>query len=95
MRVVWQPDAPGGPALWLDADGDGRLAAAERHPFPGKTLELPARVRVGGATFTRNGTPGQINSVSIPFDNDGTVHLMAGNLNLSGGNSAAATDSGA
>src|SRR2546428_10006005 len=27
--------------------------------------------------------------------NDGTVHLMAGNLNLSGGNSAAATDSGA
>jgi hypothetical protein len=48
-----------------------------------------------GATFTRNGTLGQVNSVSIPFDNDGTVHLIAGNLNLSGGNSAAATDSGA
>src|SRR6202022_299364 len=48
-----------------------------------------------GATFTRNGTPGQVNSVTIPFDNDGTVHLIAGNLNVSGGNSAAATDSGA
>jgi hypothetical protein len=53
LGVVWQPDAPGGPALWLDADGDGRLAATERHPFPGKTLELPARVRVGREAFTR------------------------------------------
>src|SRR4051812_27067267 len=29
--VVWEPPAAGGPALWLDADGDGRLSAGERH----------------------------------------------------------------
>jgi hypothetical protein len=53
LGLVWQPDAPRGPVLWLDADGDGRLAASERHAFPGKTLEVPARVSVSGVALPR------------------------------------------
>jgi hypothetical protein len=38
LAFVWEPAAPGGGRLWLDADGDERLTAAEAHPFPGKEL---------------------------------------------------------
>jgi hypothetical protein len=50
LGVVWQPDAP---AIWLDADGDGKLVAAERHPFTNKTIDLPATIRVGTAALSR------------------------------------------
>jgi hypothetical protein len=46
LAVVWLPKLPGGPELWLDADGDGRLAPAERHVFSGRELERPARITV-------------------------------------------------
>ena len=46
LAIVWLPRAPGGPELWLDADGDGRLTVAERHALPGRELELPARITV-------------------------------------------------
>lgn len=46
LAIVWLPQAPGGPELWLDADGDARLTNAERHSWPGRELELPARITV-------------------------------------------------
>jgi hypothetical protein len=45
--VVWVPDAPGGPEVWIDADGDGRFQPAERHRFDRPTLEVPIRVSYG------------------------------------------------
>jgi hypothetical protein len=41
LAVVWEPEAKGGPVLWLDADGDGILTAAERHAFSMKEISLP------------------------------------------------------
>lgn len=48
-----------------------------------------------GGTFTKTGVAGQTSYVSIPFDNDGTVQGSSANLQLSGGNSSGANDSGA
>jgi hypothetical protein len=53
LGLVWQPGAPGGSLLWLDADGDGKLTDSERHVFVGKTLEIPARVRISNTSLTR------------------------------------------
>ena len=44
LTIVWVPQAPGGPELWLDANGDGRLTDDERHVMSGRTLEIPATV---------------------------------------------------
>ncbi|MGA2257763.1 MAG: hypothetical protein ABSG53_24130, partial [Thermoguttaceae bacterium] len=46
LAVVWCPKAAGGPVLWLDANGDGRFSADQRHPMPGPKLELPATIAV-------------------------------------------------
>jgi hypothetical protein len=46
LAIVWFPKAPGGPELWLEADGDGRLMNAERHALSGRELELPVRITV-------------------------------------------------
>jgi hypothetical protein len=46
LAIVWLPQAPSGPELWLDADGDGRLTSVERHAWSGRELELPARITV-------------------------------------------------
>ncbi|HLJ94843.1 MAG TPA: hypothetical protein VKU02_16825 [Gemmataceae bacterium] len=46
LTVIWDPQAPGGPQLWVDADGDGKLALAERHFFAKKELEVSVRIAV-------------------------------------------------
>jgi hypothetical protein len=46
LAIVWCPKAPGGPELWLDANGDGRLSADERHAMPGRDLEIAATITV-------------------------------------------------
>lgn len=46
LAIMWLPKAPGGPELWLDADGDGRLTKAERQTFSGDQIELPAGIAV-------------------------------------------------
>jgi hypothetical protein len=48
--VVWRPTTG---ALWLDADGDGRFAASERHALGKDPLEVRAAFPVGDATITR------------------------------------------
>ncbi|MBN1908315.1 MAG: hypothetical protein JW818_01125 [Pirellulales bacterium] len=46
LNVVWAPKAQGGPELWLDADGDGRLADDERHVMTDRELQIPAAIAV-------------------------------------------------
>jgi hypothetical protein len=46
LSIVWCPKAPGGPQLWLDANGDGRLSAGERHTVSGRDLAIPATITV-------------------------------------------------
>jgi hypothetical protein len=46
LAVVWQPQAADGPLLWVDADGDGRLAADERHVLTRNQLEITAAISV-------------------------------------------------
>jgi hypothetical protein len=45
--VLWEPDAPGGPRLWFDADGDGRLTEEERHALTGEGLTVRVAFTVG------------------------------------------------
>jgi hypothetical protein len=45
--VLWEPDAPGGPRLWFDADGDGRLTEEERHALTGEGLTVPVAFTLG------------------------------------------------
>jgi hypothetical protein len=46
LTIVWLPTAPGGPELWLDANGDGRLGDDERHVMTGRDLETAAAIAV-------------------------------------------------
>jgi len=46
LAVVWCPKASAGAELWLDANGDGRLWADERHGMPGRDLEIAATITV-------------------------------------------------
>jgi hypothetical protein len=46
LMIVWSPKAAGGPVLWLDANGDGRFGADERHALTGRVLEVPASITV-------------------------------------------------
>jgi hypothetical protein len=46
LTIVWRPKAAGGPELWLDADGDGKLTDDERHTMSGRDLEVPATIVV-------------------------------------------------
>jgi len=46
LVIVWCPKAPGGPELWLDCDGDGRLSAIECHVMPGRDVEIAATITV-------------------------------------------------
>jgi len=41
LLIVWLAKAPGGPQLWLDANGDGKLAKDERHTMSASGLEIP------------------------------------------------------
>jgi hypothetical protein len=49
---------------------------------------------LAGGTVARSGVAGTTAYISGPFDNDGTVQGISANLQLSGGNSGAATDGG-
>ncbi len=44
LTIVWRPKAPGGPELWLDGNGDGKLTADERHAMSGRELEIAATI---------------------------------------------------
>jgi len=46
LPIVWCPKATGGPELWLDANGDGKLAGDERHPMSGRELDVPATITI-------------------------------------------------
>lgn len=46
LTIIWEKDAAGVAVLWLDADGDGKLSAEEKHLFPGKELSLPLTLTV-------------------------------------------------
>ena len=46
LAIVWCPKAPGGPFLWLDANGDGRFSADECHRMEGRDLKIPASIVV-------------------------------------------------
>jgi hypothetical protein len=46
LAVVWDPQAPGGPQLWVDADGDGRLTRDECHTLTQKETAIPIRVQL-------------------------------------------------
>ncbi len=46
LAVVWDPKAPGGPQLWVDADGDGRLTRAECHTLSKKEIAIPIRIKL-------------------------------------------------
>ena len=52
--IVWIPDAPGGPEVWIDADGDGQFQPAERHRFDRSSLEVQIPVTIAnGHNVTR------------------------------------------
>ncbi len=51
LALLWLPHADGGAQLWLDADGDGRIRANERHTFRGRELGV-------WATFTLRSAKG-------------------------------------
>jgi hypothetical protein len=46
LTIVWLPKAAGGAELWLDANGDGRLADDERHLMSGRELAIPAAITI-------------------------------------------------
>lgn len=46
LGVVWLPEVEGGPILWLDANGDGRLTTDERRVVNEKEIEIPATITV-------------------------------------------------
>jgi hypothetical protein len=48
--IVWHA---GTGALWLDSDGDGRFAAAERHSLGQNPMEIQTTFSVGDASITR------------------------------------------
>lgn len=50
LTVIWDPKAPGGPCLWVDSDGDGKLTPAERHLFANKEIEVPVHITVCSGT---------------------------------------------
>lgn len=53
LAVVWIAKADGGPVLWLDADGNGRLTPDERHAVSGKQIELAATLTMQKAPQLR------------------------------------------
>jgi hypothetical protein len=48
LCIVWNPKSPGGPVLWVDADGDGKLMPAERHVITGKEMDVPVSITAHG-----------------------------------------------
>jgi hypothetical protein len=57
LSLLWIPTAVGGPALWLDANRDGRFTADEKHVFTAKQLEItlpiPTESKPKGKTVSR------------------------------------------
>jgi hypothetical protein len=49
LTVVWNPRASGGPQLWVDADGDGKLTMEECHVFARNQIEIPIHIAVRSA----------------------------------------------
>ncbi len=86
LAIVWCPKAPGGPELWLDSNGDGRLSADERHAMPGRDLEIPATItvqlepkpqRVQRTLMLRRATLGEALRYAVRGFAEGTLALGA------------------
>ena len=75
--VVWQQETG---TLWLDADGDGRFAKAERHTLGKDPLEVRVSFEVGGTVVQR--------SLVVKRRGDGVAYAvrgyMAGSITLGG-----------
>jgi hypothetical protein len=75
--VVWQPTTS---LLWLDADGDGRFAAGERHTLAKDPLEIRVTFPIADAPVTR--------TVVVKRRGDGLAYAvrgyMAGSITLGG-----------
>jgi hypothetical protein len=44
--LVWIPDGPDGPEIWIDADGDGRFQPEERHRLQRSLLEVQIPITI-------------------------------------------------
>ena len=44
--IVWLPNSPGGPQIWLDSDGDGRLTMDQRYVMTGREIEIPVTITI-------------------------------------------------
>jgi hypothetical protein len=51
--LIWLPDAAGGPELWIDANGDGRFTADERHRIAAQPAEIPITISLKVGSFAR------------------------------------------
>jgi hypothetical protein len=75
--VVWHAETA---TLWLDADGDGRFAAAERHTLGKGLLEIKTTFPIGAASVTR--------TLLVKRRGDGIVYAvrgyMSGSVTLGG-----------
>jgi hypothetical protein len=68
LGVVW--DAAGG-SVWLDADGDGRYAAGERHAVGAKPVEVKVTIPFGGGTKAER-------TLLLRKRGDGLAHAVRG-----------------
>jgi len=51
--LVWRPDGPDGPEVWIDGNGDGRFDPGERHRSDVQPLEIPITISIKTGGFAR------------------------------------------
>lgn len=51
--LIWRPDGPDGPEVWIDGNGDGRFDPGERHRINVQPAEIPITIFVKTGGFAR------------------------------------------
>src|SRR5262245_52364306 len=51
--LIWRPDGPDGPEVWIDGNGDGRFDPGERHRIDAQPAEIPITISVKTGGFAR------------------------------------------